>query len=144
MSEANKAVVRRFFEEVWNDGNLDAIDELISADHVDHDPGREGTPGGRAGMRAFVQMYRSAYPDTHLEIGEIVAEGDLVATTWTATGTHRGELMGIPPTGRSVTATGMGLDRVRDGQLVESWANYDTLGMLVQLGAIPAPAGAAA
>jgi steroid delta-isomerase-like uncharacterized protein len=144
MSEENKAVVRRFIEEVWNNGNLDVIDELISDDHVDHDPGREGTPGGREGMRAFVQMYRSAFPDTHIEFGEMVAEGDLVAGNWTATGTHHGELMGVAPTGKSIKITGMGMDRVRDGQIVESWGNYDTLGMLGQLGAIPAPADATA
>jgi steroid delta-isomerase-like uncharacterized protein len=144
MSEENKAVVRRLIEEVWNNGNLDAIDELVASDHVDHDPGREGTPGGPEGMRAFVQMYRSAYPDTHLAIGEIVADGDLVAMTWTATGTHQGELMGIPPSGKSVKVSGMGMDRVRDGKIVESWSNYDALGMLVQLGAIPSPTGAAA
>ena len=144
MSEENKAVVRRFLEEVWNNGNLDVIDELISEDHVNHDPAQAGSPGGREGMRAFVQMYRSAYPDTHIEMGELVAEGDLVAGPWTATGTHRGELMGIPPTGRSITVTGMGMDRVRNGQIVESWANYDSLGMLTQIGAIPAPEGATA
>jgi steroid delta-isomerase-like uncharacterized protein len=142
LSEENKAVVRRLIEEVWNNGNLDVIDEVISEDHVDHDPAQAGSPGGREGMRAFVKMYRSAYPDTHLELGEMVAEGDLVAAPWTATGTHQGELMGIAPTGRSVTVTGMGMDRVRNGQIVESWANYDALGMLAQLGAIPAPAGA--
>jgi steroid delta-isomerase-like uncharacterized protein len=144
MSEANKAVVRRFIEEVWNDGNLDAIDELISEDHIDHDPGREGTPPGREGMRAFVQMYRAAYPDAHIELGEMVAEGDLVAGNWTATGTHQGELMGIAPTGRSINISGMGMDRVHDGQIVESWGNYDALGMLAQLGALPAPSGAPA
>jgi steroid delta-isomerase-like uncharacterized protein len=144
MSEANKAVVRRFIDEVWNGGDLDAIDELISEDHVDHDPGREGTPGGREGMRAFVQMYRTAYPDTHIEMGEMVAEGDLVAGNWTATGTHQGELMGIAPTGKPITVTGMGMDRVSNGQIVESWANYDALGMLAQIGAIPAPEGATA
>jgi len=142
MSEENKAVVRRFIEEVWNNGNLDVIDELVSEDHVDHDPGREGTPAGREGLRAFVQMYRSAYPDTHVEFGELIAEGDLVAGNWTATGTHHGELMGIEPTGRSIKITGMGMDRVRDGRIVESWGNYDSLGMLAQLGAIPAPSGA--
>jgi steroid delta-isomerase-like uncharacterized protein len=142
MSEENKAVVRRFIEEVWNNGNLDAIDELIAENHVDHDPAREGTSGGRQGMRGFVEMYRSAYPDTRLEIGEMIAEGDLVAMSWTATGTHQGELMGIAPTGRSVKVTGIGIDRVSGGQIVESWANYDALGMLAQLGAIPAPASA--
>jgi steroid delta-isomerase-like uncharacterized protein len=144
MSEDNKAVVRRFIEEVWNNGNLDAIDELISEDHVDHDPAQADSPGGREGVRAFVQMYRTAYPDTHIELGEMVAEGDLVAGSWTATGTHQGELMGIAPTGRSITVSGMGMDRIRDGRIVESWANYDALGMLAQLGAIPAPEGATA
>jgi steroid delta-isomerase-like uncharacterized protein len=144
MSEENKTVVRRFIEEVWNNGNLDAIDELISEDHVDHDPAQAESPGGREGVRAFVQMYRAAYPDTHIEMGEMVAEGDLVAGNWTATGTHQGELMGIAPTGRSISITGMGMDRIRDGQIVESWGNYDSLGMLAQLGALPAPAGATA
>ena len=144
MSEQNKAVVRRFIEEVWNDGNLDAIDELISEDHVDHDPAQAAMPGGREGVRAFVQMYKSGFPDAHIELGELIAEGDLVAGTWTATGTQTGDLMGIAPTGRSVTVTGIGVDRVRDGRIVESWANYDALGMLVQLGVAPAPAGATA
>jgi len=142
MSEENKAVARRFIEEVWNNGNLDAIDELIAENHVDHDPAQAGSPGGSQGVRAFVEMYRTAYPDTRLAIGEMTAEGDLVAMTWTATGTHQGELMGIAPTGRSVTVTGMGVDRISGGQIVESWANYDALGMLAQLGAIPAPASA--
>jgi predicted ester cyclase len=87
-------------------------------------------------------MYRSAYPDTHLAIGEMIAEGDLVAITWTATGTHQGDLMGIAPTGRSVTVSGIGVNRISGGQIVESWANYDALGMLAQLGALPAPTAA--
>jgi steroid delta-isomerase-like uncharacterized protein len=142
MSEENKAVLRRFIEEVWNNGNLDVIDELIDENHVDHDPAQAGGPGGRQGMRAFVQMYRTAYPDTHIELGELIAEGDLVAGAWTATGTHQGELMGIAPTGRSVKVTGIGIDRISGGKIVESWANYDALGMMAQLGALPAPATA--
>ena len=142
MSEENKALVRRFIEEVWNSGNLDMIDELIAENHVDHDPAQSGAPGGRQAVRSFVEMYRSAYPDTRLAIGEMIAEGDLVAMTWTATGTHRGELMGIAPTGRSVTVSGIGVDRIAGGQIVESWANYDALGMLAQLGALPAKTAA--
>lgn len=144
MSEANKAIVRRFVEEVYNGGNLDAIDELLSEDHTDHDPAAAATGGGREGARAMVQMFRSAFPDLHVELGELVADGDLVATTWTGTGTHQGELMGVAPTGRSVTVTGCGMDRIRDGVIVESWNNGDTLGMLMQIGAIPAPEGATA
>ena len=144
MFEENKAVVRRFIAEAWNEGRLETVDELISADHVDHDPGRVGTPGGPGGMRAYVTMYRTAFPDTHIELGEMIAEGDLVAAPWTATGTHNGELMGIAPTGKSITVTGIGIDRVSGGKIVESWGNYDALGMLAQVGAIPAPAGATA
>ena len=144
MSEENKAVVRRYLDEVWNDGNLDAIDEIISADHIERDPGAAATGGGREGARAYVQMFRSAFPDIHVAIDEIVADGDLVGITWTGTGTHNGELMGIAPTGKSVTVTGCGMDRVRDGVIIESWNQSDTLGMLGQLGAIPAPAGATA
>src|SRR5436309_4169883 len=143
MSEQNKAVVRRFIEEAWNQGNIGAIDELIAEDHVDHDPASAGSPGGREGVRAFVQTYRSAFPDSRIELGEMIAEGDLVAGPWRATGTHQGELMGIPGSGRSVDLTGIGIDRVVDGKIVESWANWDALGMLGQIGAIPAPAGAA-
>jgi len=142
MSEENKAVVRRFIEEVWNNGNLAAIDELVAEDHVDHDPAQAGSPGGREGVRAFVQMYRAAYPDTRIELGEMIAEGDLVAAPWTATGTHQGDLMGIAPTGKSIAVTGIGIDRVSGGKIAESWANYDALGMLAQLGAMPAPATA--
>lgn len=144
MSEQNKAVLRRFIEEVWNEGNLDVIDELIAADHVDHDPARAGAPGGPTGTRAFVEMYRTAFPDAHIELGELIAEGDLVAGTWTATGTHQGELMGMAPSGKPISLTGIGVDRIRDGQIVESWANWDALGMMGQLGAVPAAAGAPA
>jgi steroid delta-isomerase-like uncharacterized protein len=144
MSEQNKAVVRRFIEEAWNNGNLEVIDELVTDEHVDHDPTRTGTPGGPEGMRTMIQMYRSAFPDARIELGELIAEGDLVAGPWRATGTHRGELMGIPASGKSIEITGIGVDRIVDGRIVESWANWDTLGMLGQIGAAPAPAGAAA
>jgi steroid delta-isomerase-like uncharacterized protein len=142
MSEQNKAVVRRFIEEAWNNGDLTVVDELIADDHVDHDPARADAPSGPAAMRGFIEMYRSAFPDTRIEFGELIAEGDLVAGPWRATGTHQGELMGIAPTGKPISITGMGMDRVRDGKIVESWGNWDTLGMLAQLGAIPAAAAA--
>ena len=144
MSEQNKAIFRRFIEEVWNNGNLDVIDELMTEDHVDHDPGRAATPNGRDGMRAYVQMYRTAFPDAHIELHEVFAEGDFVGGPWTGTGTHLGDLMGIAPTGRSVEVAGIGMDRIIDGKIVESWGTYDTLGMLMQLGAIPAPAAVTA
>jgi steroid delta-isomerase-like uncharacterized protein len=142
MSEQNKAVVRRFIEEAWNNGDLAVVDELIADDHVDNDPARADAPSGPASMRGFIEMYRGAFPDSRIEFGELIAEGDLVAGPWRATGTHQGELMGIAPTGKSISITGMGMDRVRDGKIVESWGNWDTLGMLAQLGAIPSGAPA--
>jgi steroid delta-isomerase-like uncharacterized protein len=144
MSEDNKAVARRLIEEAWNGDSLDTIDELVAEDHVDHDPAQVGSPGGRAGMRAFVEQYKSAFPDSHIAIEEMISEGDLVVIRWRATGTHQGELMGVHASGKPVEITGIGIDRIVDGQIVESWTNWDTLGMLGQIGAIPAAAGASA
>ena len=135
-TEENKAIDRRFTEEVWNQGNLAVVDELMSADYDGHDP---AMPAGSEGLKQFVLMYRSAFPDVHLTIEDQIAEGDTVVSRWTARGTHKGELMGIPPTGKQVTVTGMNIERIANGKFVEGWSNYDTLGMLQQLGVVPAP-----
>ena len=84
-------------------------------------------------------MYRSAFPDVHMQIEDQIAEGDRVATRWVASGTHEGDLMGINPTGNRVTVAGMTIDRIADGQIAETWDNYDALGMMQQVGAIPSP-----
>jgi steroid delta-isomerase-like uncharacterized protein len=139
----NKALARRLIEEVWNQGNLDALDELVSEDHVDHDPARVGMPAGRAGMRAFVETYRIAFPNLCFVIEEELAEDDLVALRWRASGQHQGALMGIPPTEESVTISGITIDRIADGKIVETWGNWDALGMLGQLG-VPSPSDDAA
>jgi steroid delta-isomerase-like uncharacterized protein len=136
--EENKTVSRRSFEEVWNQGNLAAIDDLYDANQVSHGLGVE-VPAGVAGLKQFVAMYRSAYPDTHFTIEDQVAEGDKVVTRWTAIGTHRGELFGIAPTGKRVTVTGMALSRIENGKIVETWNHFDALGQLQQLGAVPMP-----
>ena len=138
MSEENKALIRRFFEEVWNEQNLDAIDELVAADQVDHSL-PPGLPPGREGAKAFVGMYLSAFPDTRMTIEDIVAEGDRVVTRWSATGTHTGELMGIPATGKQVTVTGLDINRYSGGKSVEHWGQFDQMGMMQQLGVVPAP-----
>ena len=143
-AEDNKAVVRRFIEEVWNSGNLEVINEVVAEDHIDHDPANVGSAGGRDGARAFVEMYRAAIPDARIDMGEMIAEGDFVAYPWTAQGTHQGELMGMPATGKPISITGIGIDRVVGGRIVESWANWDALGMMTQLGMTPAAAGASA
>jgi steroid delta-isomerase-like uncharacterized protein len=147
MSDQNKALARRNVEEIWNQGNLSVIGELVAPNATFHDP---SVPGGKftgpEGMRQFVQIYRGAFPDVRLTIEDLIAEGDKVVSRWTATGTHKGELMGIAPTGKRVTVTGCDIAQYQNGKIVEAWASYDMLGMLQQLGVVPslAPAGASA
>ena len=138
MSEANKDLARRFMEEVWNKENVDFIDKVVASNYVVHDPNSpEGISGGVEGAKQFVEMYRSAFPDTQMTVEDLVAEGDKVVTRWTARGTHQGVLMGIPPSGNRVEVTGISVDRIEGGKFVESWSNYDTLGMMQQIGAVP-------
>jgi steroid delta-isomerase-like uncharacterized protein len=133
MSEQNKAVARGVLE-AWTRGDLDALDDLVAPDSVDHDAYNPFHDEGLAGLKKLIQMYRSAFPDSSFTIEDQVAEGDLVATRWTAHGTQEGELMGNPPTGKTVAVSGMSIDRLQDGKVVESWGNWDTLGMFQQLG----------
>src|SRR5438552_5739601 len=131
-TEQNKDVVRRFLEEVWNAGNLDVVDELIAPDYVNHtDPGQ---PPGPEGVKPLVTQFRSAFPDVHNAIEDVVAEEDRVAVRVTIRGTHKGELFGIPPTGKHATITGMAFYRVANGQLAEHWVVRDHLGLLQQVG----------
>lgn len=137
--EENKTVVRRFLEEIFTAGNVELVDELFAPDYVLHDPGVPDEVRGPEGMKRYVSMYRAAYPDTHFTIEDQIAEGDEVVTRWTGQGTHEGELIGIPPTGKQVTVTGIEFDRVAGGKMQETWVSYDALGMMQQLGVIPQP-----
>src|SRR5258708_8897709 len=138
MSEQNKALARRAMEEVWNQGKLTVIDELVASNATYHDA---NVPGGKftgpEGVKQFVQIYRNAFPDVRITIEDQIAEGDKVVTRWTAVGTHKGELMGIPATGKQATVTGISVGHVVNGKFVEIWTNFDALGMLQQLGVIP-------
>lgn len=137
--EENKATVRKFIKEVFEGGNLDLIEDLFAPDYVLHDPVLPEEVRGPEGIERYVSMYRAAYPDTSFTIEDQLAEGDEVVTRWTGRGTHRGELMGIPPTGKGVTVTGIEVDRVSDGKMRETWVNYDALGMMQQLGVVERP-----
>jgi steroid delta-isomerase-like uncharacterized protein len=139
MSEENKALVRRSFEEVFNQGNLDAVEEIFASDYVLHDPTSPEEIRGIEGMRGYVSMYRTAFPDLQQSIEDQFAEGEKVATRLIGRGTHQGELLGIAPTGNRVEAPGIVINRISGGKIAESWANYDMMGMMQQLGAIPAP-----
>ena len=135
------AMSRRMIEEVWTGGNLDVIDELFSPAYVGSSP-TDGETRGPSGIRASVERYRAAFSGIAMTADSIVAEGDWVTTRWTATGTHSGELMGIAPTGREVTVSGLEVVRVEDGKFVEGYGIFDALGMLQQLGVVPAGAPA--
>jgi steroid delta-isomerase-like uncharacterized protein len=137
MSAQNKAVAMRFFE-AFNARDLDAFDEFVAADAIDHDPQNPFREmRGPEGAKRNAQMYHAAFSDGRFEVHEQLAEGDCVVTRWTATGTNDGELMGMPPTGKSVKIEGIGIDRIADGKVVESWGCWDTLGMMQQLGVVP-------
>jgi steroid delta-isomerase-like uncharacterized protein len=136
-SEQNKAIVRRAFEEPWK-GNLDVVDELIASDYIGYDPANPEPLRGPEGVREFIASYRAAFPDARITVEQQLAEGDLVATRWSGRGTHEGELMGISPTGKEVTVSGLTISRLQRGKIVEEFLNWDTLGMMQQLGAVPA------
>jgi steroid delta-isomerase-like uncharacterized protein len=137
-AESNKAQSRRFFEEVFTKGKMDAITEIFAANHVNHGPGTlQDLPDGPEGVRQVVSFYRKAFPDTQFTIDEQVAEGDRVVTRWTVHGTQKGEMPGIPVTGRPATVTGVTVDRFVNGKIVESWGIFDQMGMLQQLGVVP-------
>jgi steroid delta-isomerase-like uncharacterized protein len=139
-AQDNKTISRRFFEEVWNGGNLDALDDLAAQDCVLHDRDM-GEHRGVDAAREFVTAYRKAFPDLRFTIEEQIAEADKVATRWTARGTHRSELMGIPPTEKSVSVSGITIDRIAGGRIAESIGSWDALGMMQQLGILSGPAG---
>jgi predicted ester cyclase len=141
-TEANKAIVRRLVEEGINQANESVFLDVLSPDVVDH-TARPGLPSGRAGWNVYRKLFSAGFPDGRWIIASIIAEDDLVAARASFTGTHQGEFLGIPPTGRQVTVSATYICRLADGKIVERWANSDELGMLWQLGAIPAPEQAA-
>jgi steroid delta-isomerase-like uncharacterized protein len=134
-----KAIARREIEEVYGAGNFAVADEIVAHDFVGHDPALPEPLRGPAGIKEAATGYRNAFPDLRITIEAQVSEGDLVVTRWTARGTHQGELFGIAPTGKQATVTGISLDRISNGKIIEDWTNWDTLGLLQQLGAVPAP-----
>jgi steroid delta-isomerase-like uncharacterized protein len=136
-TEKNKALVHRFEEEVWNGRNPSLVDEFFAASHIFRAAG--SPPLDREGHRQMIAHFQGAFPDGRNTSEELLADEDKVVQRWTYRGTHHGAFQGIPPTGRQVTLTGISIWRVEGGQIVESWHELDTLGLMQQLGVIPAP-----
>ena len=135
MATGNKEIVRRALEDSWQDPSV--FDELISSDYVGYDPALPEPIRGPQGAKNNFKQYSDAFEGAHITVKDQIAEGDAVATRWEGRGRHTGELMGIPPTGKEIVVEGLNLTRLRDGKIVEEWSNWDTLGMLQQVGAIP-------
>jgi predicted ester cyclase len=135
MAAGNKQVVRRALEEPWTDPTM--LDEVIDEGYVGYDPAQPEPLRGPQGAKDNIEQYRSAFEGAQITVRDQIAEGDVVATRWEGRGRHTGELMGISPTGKEVTITGQTLSRVSGGKIVEEWTNWDTLGMLQQIGAVP-------
>lgn len=138
--EENKLAVQRLADEAFNRLNLAAVDEFVSPDLIDHNPAPGQLPGP-TGVKWFVTMFHEAFPDVHFVNEHVFGEGDLIADHWCMEGTHRAPFMGIPPTGKRVSLSGIEVFRMAHGQIVERWAEIDTLGLMQQLGALPAPGG---
>jgi steroid delta-isomerase-like uncharacterized protein len=138
MAQENSALIRRWFEEVWNKGNMDAIDEMASPNVIGHGQAQHDTDIGLKEFRTFAVGLRTAFPDFKVTIDQVIEQGDKVVARWTTTMTHKGEFMGFAPTGKVVTITGTTIQRISDGKIVEGWDNWDQLGLLVQIGAVNA------
>jgi steroid delta-isomerase-like uncharacterized protein len=138
-SEENRTIVRRVWEEFFIQGNLDKADEFFAPDYVNHDPAAPEDRHGPEKLRKFLSMYHNAFPDMQFTIEDMIAEGDKIVVRWTLRGTHQGDLMGIPPTNNWVAVTGMSIERISGDKIVETWDNYDALGMMQQLKVISEP-----
>jgi steroid delta-isomerase-like uncharacterized protein len=136
-TEASKVVMRRYFEEIWNERKLELLDELIAADYVNHASPDPSLPSGAAGLKPVFASVLQTFPDIRFSIDDVVAEGEKVVTRWSMRATQRGEVMGMPGSGKQVTLSGISIDRIVDGKIVEHWRVQDDLGLAQQVGAVP-------
>jgi steroid delta-isomerase-like uncharacterized protein len=137
MSEQNKTMVRRLFEELWNKGNLPVADELIAPTYTHHDASTPDVGRGPESEKKRVTLYRTAFADMRLTIEDLIAEGETVVARWTCRGAHKGDLNGIAPTGKQIAISGVSVVRFTGGKMVEGWINWDALGLMQQLGVVP-------
>ncbi len=137
MSDANKTLVRRLFDEVWNKGHQQVADELFAQNYNHHDSSTPDLGRGPDSEKKRVTLYRNAFPDIRFTVEDLIAEGESVTARWSCHGTHKGELNGIAPTGRQFTISGISVARFTNGKMIEGYVNWDALGMMQQLGVVP-------
>ena len=134
LQDDTRAVVRRFFAELWNKGDLSLADELIDMDAVNHDPAGPALGMGPEATKRLVTIYRTAFPDLILQTEHLVADKDTVAIRWVLSGTHRGEFFGTAPTGKTVQLDGISILQIHRGKIAEVFTHWDTLGLIRQMG----------
>jgi steroid delta-isomerase-like uncharacterized protein len=132
----NGAIIRRYFDEFWNQRRLEVADEIIAPEHVNHGPNDPGLGPGPESVKAVARSYLAAFPDVHFTIEQMLAEGDYVFARWSCRGVHKGELEGVAPTGKEIQVSGISLSRIAEGRIAESWNQWDALGLLRQIGAV--------
>lgn len=133
----NTEIGRRYFNEVWNGGDVTALDQLLAPSYINHTPSTPNPPPGPAGLKPIVLAMRTAFPDLHYEIKDLIATEDSVVMRVLMTGTHRGDLFGLPATGKKVSVEQINIEHIRDGRIVEHWRVTDELQLMRQLGAVP-------
>jgi steroid delta-isomerase-like uncharacterized protein len=139
-AEENKALARRLFEEGFSQGHVEVVDEVLAPDFVCYDPNSEsGEVRGAETIKGEIEYFRNAVPDLTYTIEDQIAEDDKVVTRYTVSGTHQGEFFGVAPTGKQITMTGVSIDRFEGGKMVEEWPEYDLLGVMHQIEAVPTP-----
>ncbi len=138
MSADNKAIIRRLYEEVWNKRKLEVISEIISPSHALHGPNVAGSAVGPEAYKRQLLAFLAGYSDLHFTVEDVITENDKVVACWTFSGTHRGDYMGIPATNKKVSMDGITIHHLAGGKIMDSYGNWDLLGMMQQLGAVPA------
>jgi steroid delta-isomerase-like uncharacterized protein len=138
MSIENKTIVRRLYDEVWNKRKLEVVDKLLSASHALQEPDMSGSQVGPAVYKRRVVELTTGFPDLCFTVEDTIAEGEKVVACWTISGTHQNEYMGIPATGRKVSFEGITIHHIKNGKILDSYTRWDALGLMRQLGAIPA------
>lgn len=139
MSAENKAIVRRLYEEIWNKRKLELINQIISPSHALQAPNVAGSAVGPEAYKLQTTLFLAGYPDLHWTVEDLIAEEDKVVACWTISGTHKGDFMGIPATNKKVSVDGMTIHHITNGKIMDSYSNWDALGMMQQLGVVPAP-----
>lgn len=136
MSEANKAIVRRFYEEVMSQGNMNLLDEIMASDFKDHGETLFGSPQGRDTLKQGITASRAVFVDLHVQLHDVIADGEMVGVRGTMRGTHQGEFLGVSPSGNELSWNGLALFRIVDGKITERWFNSDSLSITQQLGLV--------